>query len=183
MRAIVIHGKGRHFSSGVDVHTLIDSIFRETVLDKSNEIIDYPPFLHDNVESFTKLLELNIPVVAAIRGVCLGSALELALFSHVRVCSAGAVLGLPESTFNLLPGCGGIQRMTEICGIAKSMELILTGRTFSADEALSLNVVDVVVPNKEVIEFSMRIAREISSDFELCKKENAVRVIKKLKDE
>ena len=80
--------------------------------------------------------DAEIPVVAAIRGVCIGSAFEFALLCHFRICSEDAVFGLPESTFNLLPGLGGIRRITRLAGKATALELALRGRTFGAAEAL-----------------------------------------------
>jgi enoyl-CoA hydratase/carnithine racemase len=107
--------------------------------------------LNNNLHAFSFFEQCTVPVVAAIRGVCLGSGLELALFCHARVCGAGAVLGLPESTFGLMPGCGGVYKMNSLAGRARTMELILSGASFSAEEALAWKIVDLIVPKKEVI--------------------------------
>ncbi len=103
-----------------------------------------------------------MPVVAAIRGVCLGSALELALFCHLRICAPGSVLGLPESTFGLIPGCGGVQKMIAIAGRARALELILSGETFSGEDAHRWKIVDTLCGKNEVVEEAIRIIGRIN---------------------
>ena len=115
----------------------------------------------DNYSSFTTLERMDIPVIASIRGVCLGSAFELALFSHFRFCADDAVLGLPETTFNLMPGIGGIQRVSTLAGKSKALELILRGMTFSAADALRMGLVDAVVPKREAFAAAMDFARAL----------------------
>jgi enoyl-CoA hydratase/carnithine racemase len=102
-------------------------------------------------ESFQKLSEFPLPVVAAIRGVCIGSGLELALACHYRVCDKHATMGLVESTFGFMPGCGGTQRLPALVGIARGLEMILTGERFSSDEALALRIVNSVVHHSELL--------------------------------
>ena len=147
IRAIVISGNGRHFSSGADITELLSQVDNKTML--------------DNYQAFVMLEQLDIPVIAAIRGVCLGSAFELALFSHFRICAQDAVLGLPESNFNLMPGIGGIQRVASLAGKARAIELILRGITFSAHDALEMGLVDAVVPRGEVIPLSLAFANAL----------------------
>ncbi|MBE0648084.1 MAG: enoyl-CoA hydratase/isomerase family protein [Bacteroidales bacterium] len=142
LKAIIITGKGRHFSSGADLDELLEEISRRN---------DSDTFLQANYSSLSFLEMLPIPVISAIRGVCLGSALELALFSHFRFCSEEAVLGMPEATFKLIPGIGGIQRFTALAGKAKALDYILTGQTFDAQTALELGIVDAVVAKRDLI--------------------------------
>lgn len=147
LKAIIISGNGRHYSSGADIAELLGQVDNQTML--------------DNYQAFLKLEQLEIPVISAIRGVCLGSAFELALFSHFRICAEDAVLGLPESTFNLMPGIGGIQRVAALAGKAKAIGIILRGITFSAADALEMNLVDAVVPRNEVIPLSLAFANAL----------------------
>lgn len=97
----------------------------------------------------TELLWLersSAPVIAAINGVALGGGLELALLCDLRVAAAHAVLGLPEVTIGIIPGAGGTQRLPRVVGEARAKELILFGRRLSADEALSMGLVNRVTP-------------------------------------
>lgn len=150
LKAIIISGKGRHFSSGADLDELLRTISEQEETDL---------FLKQNYLSLQFLETLDIPVISAIRGVCLGSALELALFSHFRFCGEEALFGLPETTFNLIPGIGGIHRFAALAGKANAMDYILTGRTFDASTALSLGIVDRILPKKEVVAEAEAFAR------------------------
>ncbi len=147
LRAIVISGNGRHFSAGADIAELLSHVDNKTML--------------ENYQAFMRLEQMEIPVISAIRGVCLGSAFELALFSHFRICAEDAVLGLPESTFNLMPGIGGIHRVAALAGKAKAIELILRGITFTAADALEMGLVDAVAPRSEVIPLSLAFANTL----------------------
>ncbi len=145
IKALIIHGNGRHYSSGADINELLQPSDEQVML--------------DNYRSFTLFEEMDIPVISAIRGVCLGSAFELALFCHFRICSEDAVFGLPESTFNLMPGLGGIHRVSKLAGNAKAIELTLRGNTFPAADAFAMGLVDAVVTKGEVLPLAIRFAR------------------------
>jgi enoyl-CoA hydratase/carnithine racemase len=161
VKALVIYGAGRHFSQGADLEDLLSEIKKNVKTDKNGKIIQYPEFLIENNKSFSYFKKLTIPVIAAIRGVCLGSALELILFCDIRICSDNAIFGFPESTFNLMPGCGGTQNILKLLNYSKALELVLTGKTFDAEEALKLNIVDAVVSRKDVIVKAINIAKQI----------------------
>lgn len=147
---IVIRGEGRHFSSGADLDDLIDMLREAGDLQGCGAAGS--SLLVEHLDRFRFFQRCDVPVVAAIRGVCLGSALELALFCHRRVCGRGAVLGLPESTFGLIPGCGGVSMLTSLAGSGRSMELILSGETFSAEEAFRWNIVDIICEKDNVLQ-------------------------------
>jgi enoyl-CoA hydratase len=89
------------------------------------------------------------PVIAAINGFALGGGLELAMACHIRMASKNAKLGLPEVTLGLIPGYGGTQRLTQLIGKGKALELILSANMISADEALNLKLVNHVFEDKE----------------------------------
>ncbi len=104
-----------------------------------------------------------VPVVAALNGVAFGGGLEIALLCDLRVAAAGARVGLPETTLGIIPGLGGTQRLPRIVGEAKAKELILLGRRIDAAEALSLGIVNRVVPaDKDLIEDTLEWIRPIS---------------------
>jgi enoyl-CoA hydratase len=104
-----------------------------------------------NLESFKSVEDIGIPVIAAIKGVCIGSAFELALFCHFRLCTTNAVVGLPESTFGLMPGLGGIQKVLELTSKVKAMELVFRGNTLNAQEALNTGIIDRIYPKDQIL--------------------------------
>jgi len=151
--AIIVSGSGRHFSAGAH----LDDLTREIRSGKGNGL------LISNYDSFRFLDELDIPVIAVIRGVCIGSGLELAMHCHFRLCSTDALLGLPETGFALIPAAGGIRKMISQTGKAKAIELILKGTNFVANEALDLRIADAVFPKKELMEKAEKLV-EIAAD-------------------
>jgi enoyl-CoA hydratase len=165
LRAVVITGTGRHFSSGADLDGLLERICRESCRSEAGEEKTASHFLKNNYLSLSFFEALTIPVISAIRGVCLGSALELAMFSHFRFCGEDAVFGLPETTFNLMPGMGGIKRFAELAGKARAMEYILTGKTFPAEEALESGIIDCIFPKRKVLEMSIAFAQSLPEKY------------------
>jgi enoyl-CoA hydratase len=161
IRALVIYGNGRHFSAGAD-HADLKKRINENL--PANYPDELPGFLTENTRSFTEIAEMKIPTFAAIRGTCLGSALELALACRYRICGEGTVFGFPESSFGLMPGCGGSVKLPAIVGRAKAIELILSGRNFSAEEAYDWGIVQRVVPRREVVLETIYLARKLTID-------------------
>ncbi|MEI6456533.1 MAG: enoyl-CoA hydratase/isomerase family protein [bacterium] len=159
IRAMVIYGNGRHFSSGTDLPILLDQIEMKMPVD------GIPGFLLKNYLTLGILDRLPFPVVAAVRGVCLGSAMELVLACHFRFCSKDALFGLPESTFNLIPGLGGILKVASLAGKARAIQLVIKGETFTASEALRLNLVDRILPKNELIEQSLVFAGSVAEKY------------------
>jgi enoyl-CoA hydratase/carnithine racemase len=169
-RALIISGHGRHYSSGADVPVLLKEINENAFTDKTGRILNVPDFLSKNYESFLLLESFSIPVISVIRGVCLGSALELALFSHFRLSGEEAVFGLPEASFNLAPGLGGIYKLCSISGQAFALERVLKGSTFNAEDALKHGIVDKVVPKKVLLPTAYDFTREVMQDFRVEKR-------------
>jgi enoyl-CoA hydratase/carnithine racemase len=165
LKAIVISGQGRHFSSGAQLDELLNLVNGAHSGDKGERSTILPDFLKRNFESFLFFEKINIPVISAIRGACLGSALEFALFTHYRFCGEDAVFGLPETTFNLLPGIGGISRVALLSGKSRALELVLRGNIFPAEEALKLKIVDKILPKKQVVESAIAFAGSIMNDY------------------
>lgn len=170
VKALVISGAGRHFSSGADLSLLMEEIIRNDKLQDGQMEQTIPGSLVGNYQSFSALEALPIPVIAAIRGVCLGSALELALFSHFRFCSAEAVFGLPETTFNLIPGIGGMTHMLELSGKTVALEYILRGKTFDASEAQKIGLVDQLLPRHNLLPVAIDFAGKIPANYHPAKK-------------
>ncbi len=134
VRALVITGAGRAFVAGADIAALRDLsdafAARETSL--------------GGQDVANTLAALPFPTVAAINGFALGGGLELALAADLRVASPGARMGLPEVGLGLIPGFGGTQRLPRLIGLGRALDLILTGRHVSAEEALQLGLVNRV---------------------------------------
>lgn len=104
---------------------------------------------------------LKTPVIAAINGFALGGGLELAMACHFRVASENAKMGLPEVSLGVIPGYGGTQRLPQLIGKGKAMELIMTAGMLNAQEALNWKLVNYVVPSAELLAFCTEIAQKI----------------------
>ena len=158
IKALLIYGNGRHFSSGAEPFELKKRIIRNLSSATAGEL---PDFLVENTKTFLALEKLPIPSFAAIRGTCLGSAMELALFCRYRICADGAVMGFPETSFGLMPGCGGSIKLPLIIGKARAMELIISGRNFSATEAYNWGIVHKIADRKTIVEDTLNLAEEM----------------------
>ena len=163
LKSIVICGNGRHFSSGAVLNDLMKIISNS--YHQNGDVKKIAEFLNHNSQVFYSLKDLNIPVIAAVRGVCLGSAFELAMCADYIICGEKAVLGLPESTFGLMPGCTGSYVLPNKVSKAIAMELMLTGKTFSPYEALQWGIIQKIVSSKDVLNEAILIAEKLSLDF------------------
>jgi len=165
LKAIIISSRGRHFSSGANLEELLEQAVAPGKRDQQEMNVNWKINSERNSRSFLFFEEMEIPVIAAIRGVCIGCAFELALFCHFRFCGEDAVFGLPETTFNLMPGLGGVRKISALCGEAKAIELLLKGNTFGAEEARLNHLVDKIIPRRKVVEFSMAFARKVMRNY------------------
>ena len=168
--AIILSGSGRHFSSGADLDELMNMIVEEKKGEQLNTLLS-------NYESFKYFSELNIPVIAVIKGVCIGSALELAMHCHFRLCSENIILGLPESTFGLMPGVGGIPKLMDLVGKAKTIELVLNGNTFNAEDALNWNLVDAVYSKKLLMDKAIQLAQIAKKGYRKYNKSDYIKLL------
>ncbi|WP_265532335.1 3-hydroxyacyl-CoA dehydrogenase NAD-binding domain-containing protein [Pseudomonas saponiphila] len=125
VEAILLVGAGRHFCGGADIREFGKTPQAPTL-----------PEVVQRIEDSSK------PVLATIQGVALGGGLEVALAAHYRLATGSARLGLPEVLLGLLPGAGGTQRLPRLIGARAALELMLSGRHLSAEEALGLGLVD-----------------------------------------
>jgi enoyl-CoA hydratase len=110
---------------------------------------------------FTFIEQMNKPVIAAINGFALGGGLELAMSCHMRIASANAKMGLPETSLGVIPGYGGTQRLAQIIGKGRAMELILSCQMLAADQALDFGLVTQVVPQEELLLAAAALAQKI----------------------
>ena len=112
---------------------------------------------------FDRIENCNKPVIAAVNGFSLGGGCELAMACHFRVASENAKFGQPEVNLGLIPGYGGTQRMTQLIGKGKTMELMMTGDMIGADEAKALGLVNHVFPLAELLNETKKIAQKIQT--------------------
>lgn len=107
---------------------------------------------------------LSTPVIAAVNGFALGGGLELAMACHFRVASENAKMGLPEVSLGVIPGYGGTQRLPQLIGKGRAMELIMTAGMISSDVALQYGLVNHVVTQEELISFCEKLANKITNN-------------------
>jgi len=110
---------------------------------------------------FDRIAYFPKPVIAAINGFALGGGLELAMAAHFRIASENARMGLPETSLGLIPGYGGTQRLPELVGKGRAMEMIMTAGMINADRALRYGLVNHVVPLDELMDYALEIAMKI----------------------
>jgi len=112
-------------------------------------------------EVFDMIANFDKPVIAAVNGFALGGGLELAMAAHFRIASDNAKLGLPETSLGVIPGYGGTQRLPQLIGKGRAMEMIMTAGMIDANQALQYGLVNHVTPAEELIEFTEKIAGKI----------------------
>ncbi|CAN5465829.1 enoyl-CoA hydratase-related protein [soil metagenome] len=151
VRAVIVYGGERVFAAGADVKEMADMSYTDMVA-RSGGL----------QSAFTAVAKIPKPVVAAVTGYALGGGCELALCADVRIAGEGATLGQPEILLGIIPGAGGTQRLTRLVGPSRAKEIIFTGRFVKADEALSIGLVDRVVPDEEVYSAAQTWARQFS---------------------
>lgn len=112
---------------------------------------------------FNQIENSKKPIIAAINGFALGGGLELALACHIRIASDNAKMGLPEVSLGLIPGYGGTQRLTQLVGKGKALEIILTADMITADDALKIGLVNHVVGPDDLLTKAEEIMNRILS--------------------
>ena len=151
IRALVIAGGGKAFSAGADINEFAASL----AAGKNDS-----PEMH---EFFQQLENNPKPVVMAIHGHALGGGLELAMAGHYRLASADAVVGQPELNLGIIPGAEGTQRLPRLVGLAKAVELCLTGTLVKAADAVNLGIIDRVIEG-DLISGAVQFALEVAGN-------------------
>lgn len=178
VKGIIITGTGRHFSSGAHIEELKEMVATQSLLDKDGVLVAYPIWFHDNRTTFNFFDNLNIPVISAIKGFCIGSGFELALSSHIRICGNGSRLGSPESTFGLLPGATGSLRYMKLIGLGKTLELVLSGEIFTEEDAMEMELIDGIVNKKDTLSYCEELMKFIIDNNPIYSKQNIKEYIK-----
>ncbi|SCW78373.1 enoyl-CoA hydratase [Ancylobacter rudongensis] len=146
---IVLTGSERAFAAGADIKEMQGLGFPSTYVD-------------DFITSWERLSRCRKPVVAAVAGYALGGGCEMAMMCDIILAADNARFGQPEIQLGIIPGAGGSQRLTRAVGKAKAMEMILTGRTLTAEEADRYGLVSRVVPLAELKAEAMKVADTIA---------------------
>lgn len=152
IKAIVLTGSGeKAFVAGADISEFAHFSVAEGgfLAKKGQEIL------------FNLVENLSTPVIAAINGFALGGGLELAMSCHFRIASDNAKMGLPEVSLGVIPGYGGTQRLPQLVGKGKAMELIMTAGMISATDALNSGLVNHVTTQEELLPLAEKIAGKI----------------------
>ena len=152
IKVIIITGSGeKAFVAGADI-----SEFANFNVDNGGKLAAKgQELLFDLVEN------LSTPVIAAVNGFALGGGLELAMAAHFRVASDNAKMGLPEVSLGVIPGYGGTQRLPQLVGKGRAMELIMTAGMIDANTAKDYGLVNHVVSQEELIPLAEKIASKI----------------------
>ena len=152
IKVIIITGEGeKAFVAGADI-----SEFAHFTIEQGAQLAQQgQKLLFDFIEN------LNTPVIAAINGFALGGGLELAMACHFRIASDNAKMGLPEVSLGVIPGYGGTQRLPQLVGKGRAMEMIMTAGMVTAEEAYRTGLVNHVVPQTELLDFTKSLAQRI----------------------
>lgn len=152
VRALLITGEGKAFAAGADIKELNACDGRSG-----------KHFSEFGSNVMARLEAMTIPVVAAVNGFALGGGCELAMSCHIRYASSNAKMGQPEVNLGILPGYGGTQRLTRLVGVAKAMELNLSGDMIDAEEAKRIGLVNEIYSEDELLPKSIEFIEKVIS--------------------
>jgi len=153
VRVLVITGEGKAFVAGADIAEMSGMTEEEAF-----------EFSRGGQETYTRLENLRIPVIAAVNGYALGGGCELAMACDFRISSKLAKFGQPEMNLGLIPGYAGTQRLSRISGIGNALYLILTADTIGAEDALRIGLVQKLCEPEALMEEVMKLATKIASN-------------------
>ncbi len=149
VRAIIITGNSRAFAAGADIKQMAG----KTAIDMLNI---------DQFSTWDQIRKTKKPIIAAVSGFALGGGCELAMTCDMIIASETAMFGQPEIKIGVMPGAGGTQRLTKAIGKAKAMEMVLTGKFMTADEAEKHGLINRVVPVELYLDEAFKLATEIA---------------------
>ena len=150
VKCIIITGNARAFAAGADIREMAEATATEMIR-------------RDQFALWERIRRISKPVIAAVGGLALGGGCELAMACDMIIASETARFGQPEITIGVIPGAGGTQRLTRAVGKAKAMEMVLTGRMITADDALRWGLINKVVPAESLLAEARAWAAGIAS--------------------
>ncbi len=148
VRAIILTGNEKAFAAGADIKQMAD----KTAVDMMNI---------DQFSTWDQIKKTKKPIIAAVSGFALGGGCELMMHCDMIVASESARIGQPEIKIGVMPGAGGTQRLTRVVGKAFAMEIVLTGKFITAEEALRAGLINKVVPNEMYLKEAFSLAKQI----------------------
>jgi enoyl-CoA hydratase len=146
---LVITGNAKAFAAGADIKRMAEA--------SAMDMLQI-----DQLARWDRIRKIKKPIIAAVSGFALGGGCELAMMCDMIVAAETARFGQPEINIGVIPGAGGTQRLTRAIGKAQAMELILTGRQFTATEALAMGLITKVTPAELYLEEAKALANEIA---------------------
>jgi enoyl-CoA hydratase/carnithine racemase len=152
-RAIVVYGEGKHFSAGIDLATLMEANVASSLRVSRS--------FH---RAFDRIENSQMPVIAVLHGAVIGGGLELAAAAHIRVAERNAYYALPESMHAIFVGGGGAVRVPRLIGTARMVDMMLTGRTYSAEEGGSLGLSQYVVEDGQGLAKGIELAERSAAN-------------------
>ena len=167
VRAMVLTGAGRAFCAGGDLKEI------EARVERGERMEEF--LWPDYQQALARLYEVPCPTVAAVNGLAVGAGCDVALACDIRLAGAGASFGQVYSRVGLAPDCGGTFFLPRVAGVAKALEMILTGEVIDAETALSIGLVRSVHPDESLMQEAMALGRELAEGPSL-----ALRAAKKL---
>jgi len=150
VRCIVIHGSERAFAAGADITEMAEA--------SSVDMLQ-----RDQFTRWDRIRRVKTPIIAAVSGVALGGGCELVMICDMIVASETARFGQPEINIGVMPGAGGTQRLTRAVGKALAMEMVLTGRMITAEEARDAGLINKIVPVEFYLDAALKLAREVAA--------------------
>ncbi|MEZ4630328.1 MAG: crotonase/enoyl-CoA hydratase family protein [Deinococcales bacterium] len=153
IRAIVLHGEGEHFSAGLDLSELgerdaFEGLIHSRLWHRAFERIQFGP----------------VPVIAALHGAVIGGGLELAAATHIRIAEASTFYALPEGQRGIYVGGGASVRLPKLIGVARMMDMMLTGRVIRAEEGYQLGLSQYLVAEGEALNKALELAQKVANN-------------------
>jgi len=152
VRVVIVTGGEKVFAAGADIKEVSNI----------NTPADAYRFSRKGHSVFQKLVNLPVPVIAAVSGLAFGGGCEIALQCDIRIAADNAKFGQPEIKLGLLPGAGGTQRLPRLIGAGRAKELLFSGEPITAEEAYRIGLVNKVVPADSVLDEAKKMARTIA---------------------
>ena len=153
VRAVVLYGIGEHFSAGLDLSMLME---RSAIEGTYHSLMGH--------RSFDRVQFGPVPVVAVLHGAVVGAGLELASSAHVRIAERSAFYALPEGQRGIFVGGGAAVRVPRLIGVARMTDMMMTGRTYSAEDGLALGISTYLTDPGKGLEEGKRIARRVAQN-------------------
>jgi enoyl-CoA hydratase len=152
IKVVILTGAGRAFVAGADIAQM-----------RPQNSVGIRNFVAKSRKAADQIYNLSKPVIGAINGFALGGGCEIAMCCDIRIASENAKFGQPEINLGIIPGIGGTQNLTRLVGVAKAKELIFSGDTIDAKTALSMGLVNSVVPHDQLLAEARSFAQKLLS--------------------